>query len=137
MEKLIEREKATELKIYYADGSAMSMEPSCPYAWQKRGERLEIPCFKGKTLNLFGLWDAKNDLHLYSSEDTLDSEMVIAYIDDFLKEKEAPLAIVIDNAPIHTSKLFINKQLEWEKSGFEIFNLPTYSPKLNLSTRTK
>jgi transposase len=58
--------------------------------------------------------------------------MLIAYIDDFLKEKETPLVIVIDNAPTHTSNMFINKQLEWEKSGFEVFNLPAYSPKLNL-----
>jgi len=132
LEKLKEREKAGELKIYYADGSAMSMVPSCPYAWQKRGERLEIPCFKGKTLNLFGLWDAKKDLQLYASENALNSEMVIAYMDNFLKDKEPPMAIVIDNAPIHTSNMFIKKQLEWKIAGFEVFNLPTYSPKLNL-----
>jgi HSP90 family molecular chaperone len=44
LEKLKEREKGGELKIYYAEGSAMSMEP---HHAQKKGERIEVPCFRG------------------------------------------------------------------------------------------
>ena len=132
LEKLKAEQKAGALQLYYADGAGVSMETSVPYAWQKRGERLEIPCFKGKSLHLFGIWDAKKDLHLYSAEHTLNSQTVIAFIDNFLKEQAPPLTIVIDNAPIHTSKIFIDKQLEWSQKGFKIFHLPTYSPQLNL-----
>ena len=40
--------------------------------------------------------------------------------------------LVIDNAPTHCSKMFGEKEIEWEKKGLKIFRLPTYSPHLNL-----
>ena len=42
------------------------------------------------------------------------------------------IILVIDNAPTHTSKAFEAKIDEWKEKGLEIFNLPTYSPELNL-----
>jgi transposase len=39
---------------------------------------------------------------------------------------------IIDNASMHTSKAFRDKQVEWEKKGLIIHYLPTYSPELNL-----
>ena len=120
------------MKLFYADGSGISMIPNVPYAWQEIGTRISVPSFKSKCLNLFGIWDANKDLNLYSIEGSLTSEVVIEYIDDFSKRIEGKAVIVIDNAPIHTSKLFKNKILEWETKNLEIFFLPSYSPKLNL-----
>ncbi len=132
LEKLKESEKQGKLKLYYADGSGFSLEPCVPYAWQKIGQRIEVPSFRSKTLNLFGLWDAKNDLNLYSFEGSLTSQIVIEYIDDFCNTIQEMTVIVIDNAPIHTSNIFKEKVLEWKCKGLEIFYLPSYSPKLNL-----
>ena len=63
----------------------------------------------------------------------MNSQTVLEFIDDFSKKlKNKKTVIVIDNASIHTSKLFKNKQIEWKKMGLEIFYLPSYSPHLNL-----
>ena len=132
LEKLKELEKQGELKLYYADASGFSLEPCVPYAWQEIRQRIEVPSFKSKTLNLFGLWDAKNDLELYSFAGSLTSQVVIEYIDDFCNTIQERTVIVIDNAPIHTSNIFKKKVLEWKSKGLEIFYLPSYSPKLNL-----
>jgi transposase len=40
--------------------------------------------------------------------------------------------LVIDNASIHTSNAFLEKQAEWNAKGLTIFFLPTYSPELNI-----
>ncbi len=118
--------------MFYADGSGFSMIPSVPYAWQEKGTRIEIPSFKGKTLNLFGIWDAKENLNLYSVEGSLTSQIVIEYIDDFCKKISGRTVIVLDNASIHRSKIFKDRELGWKSRGLEIFYLPTYSPHLNL-----
>jgi len=132
LEKLIELEKKDELKLFYADGSGISLTPCVPSAWQPNNERIEIPSFKSKVLNLFGIWDTKNDLNMYSKEGSLTSETIIEYIEDFSKTIKKRTVIVLDNASIHTSKLFKNKLLTWKNRNLEIFFLPTYSPHLNL-----
>ncbi len=108
------------------------METCIPYAWQARKERIKIPCFKGKTWHLFGIWDAKKNLSLYSTENTLTSEAIIAFIDDFVRENKQKSIMILDNAPVHRSNLFKEKQVAWEKKGLVLFFLPTYSPHLNL-----
>lgn len=40
--------------------------------------------------------------------------------------------IVVDQASIHTSDAIYNKLEEWLDRGIEIFQLPSYSPQLNL-----
>ena len=84
-------------------------------------------------MNLFGIFDAKNDLELYSVEGSMNSLTVLEFIDDFCKKlTDKKTVIVLDNASIHRSKLFKKKELEWNKKGLEIFYLPSYSPHLNL-----
>ena len=40
--------------------------------------------------------------------------------------------IVMDQAPIHTSYTMQDKRQEWAERHLEIFELPSYSPELNL-----
>lgn len=103
-----------------------------PYAWQEIGTRIELPSFKSKFLSLFGIMNKENDLSLYSCEGSLDSITIIAFIDNFVQGIKDQTVLVIDNAPVHTSKSFENKKIEWAQKGLKIFNLPTYSPHLNL-----
>lgn len=51
--------------------------------------------------------------------------------DDFAAKIKKRTVIVIDNAPIHTSKAFREKIAQWKQQKLEIFWLPTYSPQLN------
>lgn len=127
-----ELSKTGLIDLYYGDGSGFSLVPYIPYAWQEIGTTIEVPSFKSKTLNLFGIWDSKRDLNMYSIEGSLTSEVVIEYIDDFSKKITKNTILVLDNAPIHKSKLFKIKVKEWNEKGLQIFHLPSYSPHLNL-----
>ena len=124
--------KQGEIDLFYGDGSGFSLTPYLPYAWQEIGTTIEVPSFKGRTLNLFGIWDAKKDLNLYSVEGSLTSEVLISYIDDFAKKIKQKTVLVLDNASIHKSKIFKEKTKDWEEKGLEIFYLPAYSPHLNI-----
>jgi len=133
LDDLKKSEKEGKFKIYYGDGSAFSLTPSVPYAWQPIGYCIKLPSFKSENLNLFGIFDADKNLELYSVKGFMTSEVIISFIDDFCeKKKNEEIVLVLDNASVHRSKLFKSKELEWKNKGLTIFYLPTYSPHLNL-----
>ena len=68
----------------------------------------------------------------YVSEQTINSDVIIACIDTFFAVVERPTVIVVDQASIHTSNAIFEKIEEWKERGLTIFELPTYSPELNL-----
>ena len=41
--------------------------------------------------------------------------------------------VVLDNAPVHTSKPVQERRVFWEERGLFIFYLPPYSPHLNIA----
>jgi transposase len=53
-------------------------------------------------------------------------------LDNYVQKIDKLTVVVLDNAPIHTSKAFQKKIAEWRQKKLEIFWLPTYSPQLNL-----
>ena len=63
-------------------------------------------------------------------ERTLTSDDLVAY----LRGRPAvgrPRVVVLDNAPIHTSKVVKAARPELAKSGVYLYYLPAYSPELN------
>ena len=74
----------------------------------------------------------KNDLKSYMTTNSIDSDIVIACFDDFVKQLNSKQAVVIlDNAPTHTSNKFQDKIDEWKEKGLSIYFIPPYSPNLN------
>lgn len=132
LEELLRLERQGKLNLFYADGLGFSLTPCVPYAWQAIGSRIEIPSTRSKTLNLFGIWDAKVYLNLYRVEGSLTSEIVIKYIDEFCKNIKGRNIIILDNASIHVSKVFKNSKVGQIDKGLEVFYLQTYYPHLNL-----
>jgi transposase len=125
-------EEAGKVKIYYADESGFSLEPCISYGWQPPGEYVRITPVGGPRLNVFGLLSRDNDLHAYTIERTVNSDAVIAFIDDFVKTITGKTVIILDNASIHRSEKFNAKLGEWIQKGLRIFYLPPYAPHLNL-----
>ena len=125
-------EEAGKLKIYYGDESGFSLEPCITYGWQPPGEYVRITPVGGRRLNVFGLLSRDNHLNAYSVEGSVDTDIVIACIDEFVKTIDKKTVIVLDNASIHRSKKFNTKLCEWTERGLRIFHLPPYSPHLNL-----
>jgi len=129
---LLQLEEQGYLRIYYGDESGFSLDPSIPYGWQPKGQYIKIIPKKSQRLNVFGLLSKGNDLQAYSSTDAINSDLIIAFIDDFAENITQKTVIVLDNAPIHHSETFKDKIDEWQQKDLYIFFLPTYSPHLNL-----
>jgi len=58
--------------------------------------------------------------------------VVIACIDAFFPAVHKPTVIVTDQASIHTSDAIVDKFEEWKQRNITLFELPSYSPELNL-----
>ncbi len=132
LQVLIESHQAGELDLYYFDEAGISLTPTVPYGWQPIGERIEIPSQRSKQLNTLGFLRYDNQLTSYTVEGSVDSEIVIGCFDDFSNSLTRTTTVVIDNAPVHTSKKFESRIPIWEEKGLFLYFLPSYCPELNL-----
>jgi transposase len=130
--QLLLLEEKGYLKIYYGDESGFSLDPCLPYGWQPADEYVKISPKKSKRLNVFGFLSRENDLVAYSSTDTMNADLIMAFLDDFAQQITQKTVVVLDNATIHHSDEFQAKIPEWAQQDLYIFYLPTYSPHLNL-----
>jgi len=120
------------LDLYYLDQAGFCLIPCVPYGWQSIGETLEIPSCNSRRLNVLGIMNRRNDLKSYVWEQSINSDVVISCIDTGFPKPGKRTVIVMDQAPIHTSDAVQDKYQEWKERNIEIFELPRYSPQLNL-----
>ena len=121
-----------KIDLYYLDEVGFSRIPSVPYGWQDIGEYLEISSSHSRRLNVLGIMNRANHLETYVSLQTINSDVVIACIDAFFPVVDKPTVIVVDQSSIHTSDAILEKREEWGERNLSIFELPSYSPELNL-----
>ena len=103
-----------------------------PYGWQNIGEYLSIDSSRSKRLNVLGIMSRKNHLETYVSTQSINSDVIVACINTFFPVVDLPTVIVVDRASIHTSAAMFEHLEEWKERGITIFELPAYSPELNL-----
>jgi transposase len=133
LEQLQAQHDKGEIDLRYVDQSGFCLIPIIPYAWQFKGETIELPSSSSrKRLNVIGFFNTTNELQAYTFECTIDSDIMIACIDDFCQVVTKKTVLVMDQASIHTSDAFMDRIPVWKEQGVEIFHLPTYSPQLNL-----
>ena len=127
---------ASLIEVYFGDESGFWQTPVTARAWQFPKEEIRILPDKGKRLSVFGLLTTDCTGRFWTTEKTIKTEFVIECLEEWLREmnekNELPRVLVLDNAPIHRSKKMQSKLDEWEEKGFYIFNLPAYSPHLNI-----
>lgn len=131
LEVLKRQDEQNELDLNM-DESGFCLTPYVPYAWQEKGETLEIPSQRSKRLNVLGLMNRRNELAPYVFDKSINSEVVIACIDDFSQTCECRTVIVMDQASVHKSAAIEAKIEAWKARNVELFWLPPYSPELNL-----
>lgn len=119
------------IDLYFGDESGFNREGYTSYCWQERGKYLSIIPSKTKTAQVFGLLSSTNRLEAYSSRSTINSNSMIAFLDDFCGRINKRTVVVLDNAPVHRSKIFEQKMEQCSEQDLEIFFLPRYSPHLN------
>ncbi len=132
LEELKEQAKKGEINLRYLDESGFSLKPDIPYGWQEKLERIILKSCQSKRINVLGLMGCENQLDYEIHQGTIDSEIVINFLDNYSKDLRKITVVVMDQASIHTSDKILEKLEEWKAKKLEIFWLPTYSPKHNL-----
>ncbi len=132
LEEFKQLDKQGKIDLYYLDETGFSLIPCIPYGWQNIGEYLALPSRRSHRLNVLGILNRKNRLETYISTQSINSDVVIACIDTFFAIVDKPTVIVVDQSSIHTSDAILDKIEEWSERGITIFELPAYSPQLNL-----
>lgn len=132
LEELKRLEDEGKIDLYYLDEVGFCRLPSVPYGWQNIGEYLNIPSCHSRRLNVLGIMNRANHLETYVSTQSINSDAVIACIDTFFPVVDKPTVIVVDQSSIHTSDVILEKREEWQARNLIIFELPSYSPELNL-----
>ena len=70
---------------------------------------------------MLGFLNRENELQAYTFEGSVNSDVVIACIDDFSFALTKRTVLVIDNAKVHTSEAFFAKIDAWKTKGFGDF----------------
>ena len=132
LEQLKEKESSGEIEIRYVDESGFCLIPYVPYAWQESNQKMIVKSQPSKRINVLGFLTRQNDLEAYTFECSINSDVVIACIDDFCTKITKKTVLIMDNSSVHQNNFLWDKEEEWSKKGLEIFFLPTYSPHLNI-----
>jgi len=105
------------------------------WGWQPKGETVGITPQSNRKTNIFGIFSSDNRSFTKSSEQNINSQSVVAAIDEFCQhiQIDRPTVLVLDNASPHHSRLFKSNQEKWETQGPYIFYLPKYSPHLKIA----
>lgn len=74
----------------------------------------------------------KNELHPYLFDQSINTAVVAACLNDFCKKIEKKTVVVMDNSSIHRSEEFEEYIARWKKKGLIIKYLIPYAPELNL-----
>jgi len=65
-------------------------------------------------------------------EGSVDSSVIIECFDQLSTQIDKRSYVLLDNAPMHRSKAFIQQIPKWVRKGLIIKYLPAYAPELNL-----
>jgi hypothetical protein len=72
------------INLYFGDESHFGLTPNVPYAWQTKENPILLPAAKGKSLNVVGLMNRKNELFFEVDEITFNSDKLIGFMDKFM-----------------------------------------------------
>jgi transposase len=124
-----------EFDLIYFDAAGFDLTPSVPYAWQDIGSNgtQSIPSSHSSRINILGFLDPKNNkLTAFEHEGSVNSEVIVDVMNEYCDNLTQPAVVLLDHAPVHTSKAVAEKREEWESRGLTLYFIPRYSPQLNL-----
>ena len=135
MAELRRQAAAGDIDLLFLDEAEARTHPYLAHCWAKRGTdlRIEAPG-QAKRRAMLGAFDPiRAELLVHTSASKRSTDFV-SLLDDLASaygrsERTKPLVIVMDNGPIHTSKL-TTKALA-ERPWLTLEWLPKYAPELN------
>ena len=134
IDTLEQRRIQGEADLFYFDAAGFSLNPAQPYAWQPIGKNIELHATgnHGQRLNVLAFLSKENDITPFCFTGSINSEIVISCLDNFSEKLTKRTFVIMDNAPVHRSKAFIENLPKWHKKGLIPKFLPSYCPELNL-----
>ncbi|MCP4110592.1 MAG: IS630 family transposase [Desulfobacteraceae bacterium] len=84
--ELEERREKGEIDVQYFDGAGFNETPCVPYAYQPKGEYIELTPARGQTLNVLGFMNKDNECTPFVFECTINSDVVTACFDNFVNK---------------------------------------------------
>lgn len=117
--------------LYYADESHVCTNGYVPYGWQFKNEDIYIPSEKAARLNIFGMITKRNQYKGFTTQESINADKIVDYLDRFSFNVTKKTVIVLDNASVHRNRKVKELRKIWEKRGLFFFYLPPYSPELN------
>ena len=86
----------------------------------------------GRRLNVLALLKRNNDWYPYMIEGSVDTSVIIECFNQLSAQLDKRSYVLLDNAPMHRSKAFIQQIPQWVRKGLIVKYLPAYAPELNL-----
>ena len=120
-----------DIVLYYADESHVCTNGYVPYGWQFKDENVYISSEKAARLNIFGMITKKNQYKGFTTQEPINADKVVDYLDKVSFEVTKKTVVVLDNASVHRNRKVKELRKIWEKRGLFLFYLPPYSPELN------
>jgi len=95
------------IDLFYGDESHVSCEGYVPYGWQFPDEEVAVYVEKGYKTNIFGMINRSNVCHWETTQQNINSEFVINFLENLSFKIQRKTVVALDNASVHRSKLFI------------------------------
>lgn len=121
-----------EINLFYGDESHVCTEGYVPYGWQFPGEDVYIPSERAKRLNIFGMIDRDNRFEGFCTNESIDAQKVVDFLEQYSFRINKKTFVVLDNASVHRNAKIRQMRPVWEKRGLFLFYIPPYSPHLNI-----
>lgn len=121
------------IDLYYGDESHVCTEGYVPYAWKFKDEDYCVLVYKCGRLNIFGMIDRNCVYHGFTTQENINSDRFIEFMDNFSLGIRKETVVVLDNSSVHKSRKVKECLQRWKERGLHIFYLPPYSPHLNIA----
>jgi hypothetical protein len=110
VEKLKELEQMSrekQIDLYYGDETHVCSEGYVPYGWQFSDEEICILSEKAYKLNCFGFINRESICWWKTTEDNIDAQFVLEYMENFSFQIDKKTFVVLDNARLHKAKISV------------------------------
>lgn len=131
MQKLEELDSKGDIDLFYADESHVCTNGYVPYGWQYKDEDVYVPAERAARLNIFGMITRRNEYRGFTTQESINADKVLEYLDLMSFTVKKKTVIVLDNASVHRNRKIKELRKIWESRGLFLFYLPPYSPELN------
>ncbi len=136
VEKLQELEHLNmkgKIDLFYGDETHVCSEGYVPYGWQFPDEDICFLSEKSYKFNCFGLINRENKCHWGITQENINTQFILEFMEKLSWEITCTTFIVLDNARIHKTKNIMERIPYWQKRGLFLLFLPPYSPHLNIA----